>query len=172
MRSPYSGSQSAARRGSLAIICCKFFFGGGCEPVAGFLQFFLHSGLLEEVRHVGVFGKVYYAFAADYIAGPLLVAEIVEAVEVEWTSTEVHKSLDTVFFSFSFSVVMVVAVAVLASVAAFFVFMFMLMFMLMLMMVMFMFMVVVFVVGVGAFDFAYPCGRCGHVFEVEHAGVE
>ncbi len=158
---------------------------------------FLHSGLFEEIRHVGVVGEIAYPLCADNVFRPFLRNEPVEFIDVERLAAIIHECAYAVFLSLTLAVmvVMVMAVAhavVMVAVRMIFLIMLMMPVVVVLMLVMMMLMpvmpvmavemaVVVVVVmavllfldvGEGFLNFLNPCGGCHCLLKVEEAGVE
>lgn len=144
----------------------EFVLGGAGKPESGFGKFFLDSCLLEEEGHVGVVLEVQHAFGTDDVRGPMAVDEEVEFVDVESFAAIVHEGLYTVFLSLAFVVMVVVMVVFVA------VMLFVVVAVVMIMVVMMPTRFGLLLVGRCFFDLMHPGCRCGHVLEVEKAGVE
>ena len=88
----------------------EFVFGHGGKPESGFVEFDLHAGLFEEVRHVFVVREIADALCSDYVARPVEVDEAVEFLHVESFASIVDKGADAIFLHFAAFVMMVVVV--------------------------------------------------------------
>ena len=105
---------------------------------------------IKDIGHIRVLGKIADALGADHLPGPVLDDEVVELVYIEGRAAVIDECAYTVFLGLALLMVMVV-----------------------MMMVMFMSagLRLLFFRGNG-FNAPHPAGRCGHLVEAEHPGIE
>jgi hypothetical protein len=145
---------------------------GSCGiPQSALSELLLHTGLLKEIRHVGVLAEIYQAFCSDDVFLPFFGDKIVEFVDIERSAAIIYKGLYAILFGFALIVVVVVMMVVVT------VFVFVLIVVIIVIIIVVVMMVVMvsfflfFICG-ATFKLIDPCCRGGYAAKVEQSGID
>ena len=81
--------------------------------MSGLGEFLLHSGLFEEIRHVGVVVEVADTLGTDNVFRPFLCYIIVEFIDVKGFACEIYESADAILLSFTLPMMVMMVVMVM-----------------------------------------------------------
>ncbi len=161
--------------GIVALEHLEVLFGRGGKPEPGLSEPFLHSGLLEEIRHVGIIIEVAYTFGAYDVLGPFFSYEPIEFIYVKRFTSEIYESADAIFFGLAFTMMMMVMMTMFMLVMVMFMVVLVLMVMFIIFMVVLMVMMVVMLMLIfidRLLDFLNPGGGSHCLFKIEQMCVE